>query len=92
MDMKQLRDFVRQMATLKSPDKSDDFNAGVDAAMNIVNVVVQEAADRERMRQLEVELAELRNKYVANGNVAPKKRGRKPKNANVSEKALHEVE
>lgn len=84
MDTKQLKDFIRQMATLKSPDKSADFNAGVDAAMNIVNSVVQEAADRERMRQLETELTQLRNKYV-NTDVMPKKRGRKPKVASVSE-------
>lgn len=84
MDTKQLKDFLRQMMTLKSPDKSADFNAGVDAAMNIVNSVVQEAADRDRMRQLETELAQLRNKYV-NPDVMPKKRGRKPKAAIVSE-------
>lgn len=84
MDTKQLKDFLRQMATLKSPDKSADFNNGVDAAMNIVNSVVQEAADRERMRQLETELTQLRNKYV-NTDVMPKKRGRKPKAASVSE-------
>lgn len=84
MDTKQLKDFLRQMATLKSPDKSADFNAGVDAAMNIVNSVVQEAADRDRMRQLETELAQLRNKYV-NPDVMPKKRGRKPKAASVAE-------
>ena len=84
MDTKQLKDFLRQMATLKSPDKSADFNAGVDAAMNIVNSVVQEAADRERIRQLETELAQLRTKYV-NPDVLPKKRGRKPKSAMVTE-------
>lgn len=91
MDTKQLKDFLRQMATLKSPDKSADFNAGVDAAMNIVNNVVQEASDRERMRLLEAELAQLRTKYV-NTDVMPKKRGRKPKSANAAEKALHEVD
>lgn len=91
MDMKQLKDFLKQMATLKSPDKSDDFNAGVDAAMNIVNGVVQEASDRDRMRLLEAELAQLRSKYVATSDVAPKKRGRKPKSASVPEQALHEV-
>ena len=84
MDTKQLKDFLRQMTTLKSPDKSADFNAGVDAAMNIVNTVVQEAADRERMRQLEAELAQLRTKYV-NNDVMPKKRGRKPKSAMITE-------
>lgn len=92
MDTKQLKDFLRQMATLKSPDKPADFNAGVDAAMNIVNGVVQEVADRERMRQLETELAQLRSKYVAVSDIAPKKRGRKPKSASMPEKALHEVE
>ena len=84
MDTKQLKDFLRQMATLKSPDKSADFNAGVDAAMNIVNSVVQEAADRERIRQLETELAQLRTNYV-NPDVMPKKRGRKPNSAMVTE-------
>jgi hypothetical protein len=84
MDTKQLKDFLRQMATLKSPDKSADFNAGVDAAMNIVNSVVQEVVDRERMRQLEAELAQLRTKYV-NTEVMPKKRGRKPKSAMITE-------
>jgi len=91
MITKQLKDVVKQMEALKTAEGSADFKAGVDAALNVVNAVVQAAIDRERMQQLEAELAELRAKYAVNDETAPKKRGRKPKGANA-DKALHEVE
>jgi hypothetical protein len=39
----------------------------------VVDTVVQDAIDRERMQQLEAELAELRVKYLQDGVDAPKK-------------------
>jgi hypothetical protein len=36
-------------------------------SLNLVNTVVQETIDRERMQQLEADLAELRAKYPQNG-------------------------
>jgi len=79
VNTKQLKTLANQLETLKSPEKSEDFNAGVDAAINIVYTVVQEAMDRERMQQLEAELAELRARYPQDGADAPKRRGRRPK-------------
>lgn len=79
MNSRQLKEVIKQLEALKSLEKSEDFNAGVDAAVNIVNTVVQEAIDHERMQQLESELAELRARYPQNNSVGPKRRGRKPK-------------
>jgi hypothetical protein len=84
MDSKQLKDVIKQMEALKTPESSTDFQAGVDAAIVIVNTIVQEALDRERMQKLEQELTELRAKYQAT-QLTPKKRGRKPKNAQTLE-------
>jgi hypothetical protein len=79
MNAKQLKDLVAQMDALKTPDTSAEFQAGVDAAKELVNTVVKETLDRERMHKLEAELAELRAKYPDATQVAPKRRGRKPK-------------
>lgn len=85
MNSKQLKDVIAQMEALKTPESSSDFQAGVDAAKAVVNTIVQEALDRERMQKLEAELTELRAKYAGDGQAAPKKRGRKPKAANTLE-------
>ncbi|MEZ4732947.1 MAG: hypothetical protein R3E79_38105 [Caldilineaceae bacterium] len=85
MNTKQLKELGKQLEALKSPEKSAEFHAGVDAAITVINTIVQEAVDRERMRQLEVELAELRAKYPQDGADAPKRRGRRPKAASTQE-------
>ena len=81
MNSRQLKDILRQIEALKTPETSADFHAGVDAAHAIVSTIVQEALDRERMEKLEQELAELRAKYQADDQPAPKRRGRRPKAA-----------
>ena len=84
MNSKQLKDLIKQVEALKTPESSPDFQAGIDAATTVFNTVVQEAIDRERMQQLEQELTELRARYQASQPIQ-KKRGRKPKNAQTLE-------
>jgi hypothetical protein len=79
MNPKQLKDILRQIEALKTPDTSAEFQAGVDAAHGVVNAIVQEAFDRERMQKLEAELQELRSRYQTDNQPAPKRRGRRPK-------------
>jgi hypothetical protein len=79
MDSKQLKDLIRQVEALKTPETSTDFQAGIDAATTVFNTVVQQALDRERMQQLETELNELRARYPV-AQPTQKRRGRKPKN------------
>jgi hypothetical protein len=79
MTSKQLKEVIAQIETLKTPESSPDFQAGVDAAKAVVNTIVQEALDRERMQKLEQELSDLRAKYPGDGATPQKKRGRKPK-------------
>jgi hypothetical protein len=81
MNSKQLKELVIQIEALKTPDTSPDYQAGVDAAKALISTVMQEALDRERMQELEVELAELRAKYQP----TPKRRGRKPKSTQAVE-------
>jgi hypothetical protein len=81
MNSRQLKEVIAQMEALKTPESSGDFQAGVDAAKAVVNTIVQEALDRERIQKLEQELAELRAKYPSTDAAAPKRRGRKPKQA-----------
>jgi hypothetical protein len=76
MDSRQLKNLVERLEALKTPDTSDDYQAGVDAAKELINSVVQQALDRERIQKLESELTELRAKYP---EATPKRRGRKPK-------------
>lgn len=85
MNTKQLKDLVAQIEALKTPETSAEFQAGVDAAKELVNTVVKETLDRERMQKLEAELAELRAKYSDAVQAAPKRRGRKPKAIQVQE-------
>ena len=82
---KKSKDLLAQIEALKTADTSAEFHAGVNAAKEIVNTIVQEALDRERIQKLEVELAELRTKYSIDGQAAPKRRGRRPKAAQVQE-------
>jgi hypothetical protein len=79
MNSKQLKDLVERIEALKTPDTSAEFQAGVDAAKELVNTLVKETLDRERMQKLGAELADLRAKYPDPTQVAPKRRGRKPK-------------
>lgn len=81
MNVKQLKEVLAQMEALKMPSSSAEFQAGVDAAKAVVQRIVQEALDRERMQKLEQELAELRARYADGGASAPKKRGRRSKQA-----------
>jgi hypothetical protein len=90
MNTKQLKDVIAQIEALKTPESSADYQAGVDAAKAVVNTIVQESLDRERMQKLEQELAELRAKYP--DQAAPKKRGRKPKAVDAQEAVLLEAE
>jgi hypothetical protein len=92
MNTKQLKDVLRQIEALKTPNTSADFQAGVDAAYAVVNTIVQEALDRERMQKLETELARLRMKYPVDGQSAPKRRGRKPKAVDAQKQVLLEAE
>ena len=57
MNTKQLKDLVTQIEALKTPETSAEFQAGVDAAKELVNTVVKETLDRERMQKLEAELS-----------------------------------
>jgi hypothetical protein len=79
MDSKQLKDLLTQIEELKTPGTPLEFQAGVDAAREVISQVMQEAVDRERMQSLEAELAQLRARYPENANTTQKKRGRKPK-------------
>ena len=79
MNTKQLKELIAQIEALKTLESSTDFQAGVDAAKAIVNTIVQEALDRERMVKLKAELAELQAKYPEDGATGQKKRGRKPR-------------
>ena len=79
MNARQLKDLVAQIEALKTLETSAEFQAGVDAAKELINTVVKETLDRERMQKLEAELAELRAKYSDTTQAAPKRRGRKPK-------------
>jgi hypothetical protein len=81
MNTRQLRDLVAQIDALKSPGTSSEFQAGVDAAKELINNIVQEALDRERIQKLEAELAELRARYPDAAQPMRKRRGRRPKNA-----------
>ena len=92
MNARQLKDVIAQIEALKTPESSADFQAGVDAAKAVVNTIVQEALDRERMEILKAELAELQAKYPGTAAATPKKRGRKPKNADAPEQVLLEAE
>jgi len=79
MNTKQLKELIGQIEALKTSDTSSEFQAGVDAAIAVLDTVAQEAADRDRMQKLEAELSTLRAKYPVDGSLAPKRRGRKPK-------------
>ena len=79
MNAKQLKDLVTQIEALKTAETSTEFQAGVDAAKAVLNTIVQVALDQERIQKLEAELADLRAKYPADGEAAPKRRGRKAK-------------
>jgi hypothetical protein len=92
MDTKQLKGLLTQIEALKTPDTTEEFQAGVDAAKNVISAIVQEAADLERIQKLEAELAALRSKYPSDMQPAPKKRGRKPKSAVAQEEAMLEAE
>jgi ABC-type Fe3+-citrate transport system substrate-binding protein len=92
MTTRQLKDLLDQMEGLKSTNPSAEFQAGVDAAKGVLDAVVQETLDRERIQKLEAELSALRAKYPAEGQAMPKRRGRRPKNANVQEAVLLEAE
>ena len=85
MNTRQVKDLLTQIEALKTSETSAEFQAGVDAAKGIINSIVQEALDRERMQKLEAELAELRAKYAVDGQPAPKRRGRRPKAAQMPE-------
>ena len=85
MNTKQLKALVEQIDALKTPETSAEFQAGVDAAKELVDTIAQEALDQERMQKLEAELTQLRSKYTQQGQAAPKKRGRKPKEASSQE-------
>jgi hypothetical protein len=92
MNVRQLKDVLKQVEALKTPETSADFQAGVDAAHTALNAIVQETQDQERMQKLESELLELRAKYPDTGQTAPKRRGRKPKMADAQEQTLLETE
>jgi hypothetical protein len=79
MNAKQLKDLLGQIEALKTPDKSEEFQAGVEAAFEIIAKVMQEAVDRERIQKLEAELAQLRAKYPESTATPQKKRGRRLK-------------
>ena len=92
MNTKQLKDVLSQIEALETLDRTPEFQAGVDAAQAVISTVMQEATDRERIQKLEAELAQLRAKYPSDSQAAPKKRGRKPKDAPPQEQALLESE
>jgi hypothetical protein len=76
---RQLKELLEQIEALKTAETSAEFQAGVDAAKGIVNTIVQEALDRERIQKLEAELAELRAKYALDNQPTAKRRGRRPR-------------
>lgn len=81
MNTRQLKDILKQIEALKTPETSAEYQAGVDAAYAVISAIVQEAQDRERIQKLEAELAQLRAKYPDAAQPAPKRRGRRPKAA-----------
>jgi hypothetical protein len=83
MNTKQLKDLIDRMDALKTGDTSGEFQAGVDAAKGVLEHVMQEAIDRDRMQKLESELAELRSRYGDTGQAEPKRRGRKPRTITI---------
>jgi hypothetical protein len=85
VNTRQLKAILERIEALKTSATSADFQAGVDAAKEILQTIAQEAVDRDRMQRLEAELTELRAKYPADGQAAPKRRGRRPKMAQMSE-------
>jgi hypothetical protein len=87
MTTRQLKELLDRIEGLKSTNPSAEFQAGVDAAKGILDAVVQETLDRERIQKLEAELAALRAKYP-DEQATPKRRGRRPKNANAQEAVL----
>jgi hypothetical protein len=91
MNAKQLKVLLEQIEALKTPATSADFQAGVEAAKGILQTIAQEAVDRDRMQRLEAELTELRAKYSADGQAAPKRRGRRPKMAQMQEEQPQEA-
>jgi hypothetical protein len=91
VNTRQLKDLLEQIEALKTSETSAEFQAGVDAAKGIISTLVQEALDRERIQKLEAELAELRAKYSVDGQPAPKRRGRKPKAAQMQEEQPQEA-
>lgn len=92
MNARQLKDLLGQIDALKTPETSAEFQAGVDAAKALVQTIAQEAIDRERIQKLEAELAALRAKYAANGQPALRRRGRRPKAAQVQAEPPQEAE
>lgn len=92
MNAKQLKELIGQIEALKTSSTSAEFQAGVDAAKEVVDGIVQQALDRERIQKLEAELAALRARYPVEGQAAPKRRGRKPKSAQTPEAAPQQAE
>jgi hypothetical protein len=92
MNSKQLNHLIGRIDALKTPETSAEFQAGVDAAKEIINAIVQEALDQERMQKLEAELNQLRAKYSDTGQAAPKRRGRKPKAVQTRETQPQQAE
>ncbi len=88
MDTKQLKTLISQIEALKTPDKSEDYIAGVSAAQAVITTILQETVDRERMQKLEAELSELRAKYPTPDQTPPKKRGRKPQQTTPTDTAF----
>ena len=91
MKTRQLKELLEQIEALKTAETSAEFQAGVDAAKGIVNTIVQEALDRERIQKLETELAELRAKYALDNQPTAKRRGRRPKTAQIPEAQSQEA-
>jgi hypothetical protein len=85
MNTRQLKALLEQIEGLKTSETSADFQAGVDAAKALVQTIAQESIDRDRMQKLEAELAELRTRYPVDGQPASKRRGRRPKAAQMPE-------
>jgi hypothetical protein len=85
MNSRQLKDLLTQLDSLKRAETSSDYQAGVDAAQTLIERVLQEALDRERIQKLEAELAELRAKYPDTSQATPKRRGRRAKSTQHAE-------
>jgi len=87
MSNKQLKGILERMEALKPANLSTEFQAGIDAAKDVVSGVLDKTFHSERIKELEAELKELKKQVKAEKEAKaekaakPKKKVRKTKAA-----------